>query len=253
MAILKTVGTITGLAGQMLNQKDTLRDLKAAQANLKGVQDQGVTSTLTPEMKDAMTLAMKNYTSAQQRSAYGFSPAESAAYKSAIDRNQTQQITAAGEAGGGQMAGYVGALSSANKADNFLDMMSKNATLKLQKEQFASNQLNPVVQMAGGFQNTAENDRNRYDTLLTSAGKAVSDLRMQKAQNREEIYNTAGSAMYRKGQEQDDMKKQLGKAALSVFGGPLGSMASSAIPSGGNTQTPPFPTSNDAGFVTANS
>jgi hypothetical protein len=236
--VIKTAGQVIGIAGQMLNQRDTLRELKAAQANLKGVQDQGVTSTLTPEMKDAMTLAMKNYTSAQASSKYGFSTAESAAYKSAIDRNQTQQITAAGEAGGGQMAGYVGALSSANKADNFLDMMSKNATLKLQKEQFASNQLNPVMQMAGGFQNTAENDRNRYDTLLTSAGKAISDLRMQKAQNREEIYNTAGTAVYNRGAEYDENMNQVVKAGLNVFGGKLGSMADNMFSGGGDTQTP---------------
>jgi hypothetical protein len=251
--LLKTGGQVIGIAGQMLNQRDTLRDLKAAQANLKGVQDQGVTSTLTPEMKDAMTLAMKNYTSAQASSKYGFSTAESAAYKSAIDRNQTQQITAAGEAGGGQMAGYVGALSSANKADNFLDMMSKNATLKLQKEQFASNQLNPVMQMAGGFQNTAENDRNRYDTLLQSAGKAVSDLRMQKAQNREKIFNTAGTAVYSAGAEKEENMKQAAKVALSVFGGPLGAIAGNMIGGGGGgAQNPSFTTSNDAGFITPN-
>jgi hypothetical protein len=249
--LLKIGGQVIGIAGQVLNQKDTLRDLKAAQANLKDVQDQGVTSTLTPEMKDAMTLAMKNYTTAQASSKYGFSTAESAAYKSAIDRNQTQQITAAGEAGGGQMASYVGALSSANKADNFLDMMSKNATLKLQKEQFASSQLSPVMQMAGGFQNTAENDTNRYTNLLQSAGKAVSDLRMQKAQNREKIFNTAGTAVYNKGVEKEQNAKEAAKIALSVFGGPLGSMAGNMI-GGGGGGTPPFPTSNDAGFITAN-
>ena len=231
--LLKIGGKAVGLAGQMLNQRDTLRDLKSAQANLKDVQDQGVTSTLTPEMKDAMTLAMKNYTTAQASSKYGFSTAESAAYKSAIDRNQTQQITAAGEAGGGQMASYVGALSSANKADNFLDMMSKNATLKLQKEQFASNQLNPVMQMAGGFQNTAENDTNRYTNLLQSAGKAVSDLRMQKAQNREAIFNTAGTAIYNQGVEKEQNAKEAAKIGLSVFGGPLGSMAGNMIGGGG--------------------
>jgi hypothetical protein len=195
-------------------------------------------------MKDAMTLSMKNYTSAQERSKYGFAPEEAAAYKSAIDRNQTQQISAAGEAGGGQMASYVGALSSANKADNFLDMMSKDATLRFQKEQFASSQLNPVTQMAGGVQNVAENDINRYNTLLTSAGKAVSDLRMQKAANREGIYNTAGTAVYNKGVEKDENTKEAAKMALSVFGGGGGG--------GGGGGTPPFPTSNDAGFITAN-
>jgi hypothetical protein len=236
--LLKTGGQVIGLAGQMLNQRDTLRDLKAAQANLKGVQDQGVTSTLTPEMRDAMTLSMKNYTAAQERSKYGFAPEEAAAYKSAIDRNQTQQIAAAGEAGGGQMASYVGALSSANKADNFLDMMSKDATMKLQKEQFAANQLNPVIQMAGGIQDVAGSDRNRYDALLSSAGKAVSDLRMQKAANREGIYNTAGTAVYSKGAEKEENMKQAAKIAMSVFGGPAGAMASSAIPSGGGAQAP---------------
>jgi hypothetical protein len=120
------------------------------------------------------------------------------------------------------MASYVGALSSANKADNFLDMMSKDATMKLQKEQFAANQLNPVVQMAGGVQNVAENDINRYNTLLSSAGKAVSDLRMQKAANREGIYNTAGTAVYNKGVEKDENAKEAVKMALSVFGGNMG-------------------------------
>ena len=236
--LLKTGGQVIGLAGQMLNQKDTLRDLKAAQANLKGVQDQGVTSTLTPEMKDAMTLSMKNYTAAQERSKYGFAPEEAAAYKSAIDRNQTQQISAAGEAGGGQMASYVGALSSANKADNFLEMMSKDATLRLQKEQFASSQLSPVVGMAGGVQNVAENDINRYNTLLSSAGKAVSDLRMQKAGNRERIFNTAGTIAYNQGAEKEEKMKQAAKVAMSVFGGPAGALASNMIPSGSSTPTP---------------
>lgn len=191
--LLNAVGKGVGLIGQTKNQKDTLRDLKAAQDNLKDVQEKGVTSTLTPEMKDAMTLAMKEYTDAKSRSSYGYSAEEIAGYKGAIDRNQTQQITAAGEAGGGQMASYVGALSSANKADNILDMMSKNATLKLQKEQFAANQLSPVLGMAKSGQEVNELDTNRYTNLLKEAGQAVSDLRMQKAGNRERIFNTAGN------------------------------------------------------------
>jgi hypothetical protein len=245
--LLKAGGQIIGLAGQMLNQRDTLRDLKAAQANLKGVQNEGVTSTLTPEMRDAMTLSMKNYTAAQERSKYGFAPEEAAAYKSAIDRNQTQQIAAAGEAGGGQMASYVGALSSANKADNFLEMMSKDATMKLQKEQFAANQLNPVVQMAGGVQNVAENDINRYNTLLSSAGKAVSDLRMQKAANREGIYNTAGTAVYNKGVEKDENTKEAAKMALSVFGGNMGGGGGAQAPQIGSSQNTTYGSFSDYG------
>jgi hypothetical protein len=222
--LLKTAGTVAGIAGLVLNQRDTLRDLKAAQDNLKDVQEQGVTSTLTPEMKDAMTMAMKNYTAAQERSKYGFAPEEQAAYKSAIDRNQTQQITAAGEVGGGQMASYVGALSSANKADNLLDMMSKDATLRLQKEQFASSQLSPVVGMAGGVQNVAENDTNRYTNLLSAAGRAVSDLRMQKADNRERIFNTSGTALYNKGADKEERANQFGKMALNLLAPGSGSM-----------------------------
>jgi hypothetical protein len=210
--LLNAVGKSTGLIGQTKNQKDTLRDLKAAQDNLKGVQEQGVTSTLTPEMKEAMTLAMKEYTDAKSRSGYGFSPEETAAYKTAIDRNQTSQITAAGEAGGGQMASYVGALSSANKADNILDMMSKNATLKLQKEQFAANQLSPVIGMAKSGQEITELDTNRYTNLLASAGKAVSDLRMQKAGNRERIFNTAGNIFSSTGSDVAKGAEQYNKA-----------------------------------------
>lgn len=257
MAILKTLGTTTGLVGQVMNQRDTLRDLKAAQDNLKDVQDEGATSTLTPEMKEAMSLAMKEYNDAKTRSATGFSPQETAAYKAAIERNQTSQITAAGEAGGGQMASYVGAVASANKADNLLDMMSKDATLKLQKEQFAASTLSPVIGMSNAIQGVTENDTSRYTNLLREAGEAVSDLRMQKANNREEIFNTAGAAMYRKGQQHEDMAKEAGKVALSAFGGPAGAMAGNMIPSG-NTSVPQvgssqFPISNDAGFPTANS
>jgi hypothetical protein len=73
--------------------------------------------------------------------------------------------------------------------------MSKDATLKLQKEQFASSQLSPVMGMARETQGVMENDTNRYVNLLSSAGKAVSDLRTQKAQNRERIFNTGGTAI----------------------------------------------------------
>jgi hypothetical protein len=243
--LLKTAGTVAGIAGLVLNQRDTLRDLKAAQDNLKDVQDEGVTSTLTPEMKEAMNLAMKNYTSAEERSKYGFAPEERAAYRSAIDRNQTQQITAAGEAGGGQMSSYVGALASANKADNLLEMMSKDATLRLQKEQFASSQLSPVVGMAGGVQNVAENDINRYNTLLSSAGKAVSDLRMQKAGNRERIFNTSGTAMYNKGADKEERANQFGKLALNVLGGGMGNM----IGGGGDTSVPKIGTPDGYDFA----
>jgi hypothetical protein len=216
--LFNTVGAGVGLAGQMLNQKDTLRDLKAAQDNLKTTQQQGVTSTLTPEMKEAMTMAMKNYTSAQERSRYGFTPAESASFKSAIERNQTAQTTAAGEAGGGQMASYMGALGSANKADSLLDMMSKDATLKLQKEQFASSQLSPVMGMARETQGVMENDTNRYVNLLASAGKAVSDLRMQKAGNRERIFNTGGTAISNIGDALGGVLGQAGKAQMAEEG-----------------------------------
>jgi hypothetical protein len=92
--------------------------------------------------------------------------------------------------------------------------------------------------MAGGIQDVAGSDRNRYDALLSSAGKAVSDLRMQKAANREGIYNTAGTAVYSKGAEKEENMKQAAKIAMSVFGGPAGAMASSAIPSGGGAQAP---------------
>ena len=245
--LLKTSGTLAGIAGLVLNQRDTLRDLKAAQDNLKDVQDEGVTSTLTPEMKEAMNLAMKEYTDAKSRSTTGFSPAESAAYKTAIDRKQTQQITAAGEAGGGQMASYVGAVASANKADNLLDMMSKDATLRLQKEQFAASQLSPVIGISNATQNVAENDTNRYTNLLSAAGKAVSDLRMQKAYNRERIFNTSGTALYNKGAEKEERYNQFGKLALNVLGRGMGNMIGGG---GGGGGTPPFPTSNDAGFIT---
>jgi hypothetical protein len=186
-------------------------------------------------MKEAMTLAMKEYTDAKSRSGYGYSAEEMAAYKSAIDRTQTQQITAAGEAGGGQMASYAGALSSANKADNILDMMSKNATLKLQKEQFAVNQLNSMAGLSNATQGVAERDNDRYLTLLREAGMAISDLRMQEKANREKIFNTAGSAMYRKGQENEDFAMQAAKVAANVYAPGSGSL----IPdSGGNTQVP---------------
>jgi len=92
--------------------------------------------------------------------------------------------------------------------------------------------------MAGGFQNTAENDTNRYTNLLQSAGKAVSDLRMQKAQNREKIFNTAGTAVYNKGVEKEQNVKEAAKIALSIFGGPLGAMAGNMIGGGGGAQTP---------------
>jgi len=224
--LLKTAGTAAGIAGIVLNQRDTLRDLKAAQDNLKDVQDEGVTSTLTPEMKEAMSLAMKEYTDAKTRSASGFSPQEEAAYKTAIDRNQTSQITAAGEAGGGQLASYVGALASTNKADNLLDMMSKDATLKLQKEQFAANQLSPVIGMSNAIQNVNENDTDRYTNLLKEAGAAVSDLRMQKADNRERIFNTTGTAIYNKGADKEQRMNQFGKILLSTLGGGAGGVAS---------------------------
>jgi len=248
--VLKTAGTVAGIAGIVLNQRDTLRDLKAAQDNLKDVQDEGVTSTLTPEMKEAMSLAMKEYTDAKTRSATGFSPQEEAAYKSAIERNQTSQITAAGEAGGGQMASYVGAVASANKADNLLDMMSKNATLKLQKEQFAASQLSPVIGMSNAVQGVAENDTDRYTNLLREAGNAVSDLRMQKADNRERIYNTTGTALYNKGADKEQRMNQFGKLLLNTVGGGAGAGGNTAVPQIGSSQ---FPISNDAGFPTANS
>lgn len=247
--VLKTAGTVAGIAGIVLNQRDTLRDLKAAQDNLKDVQDEGVTSTLTPEMKEAMSLAMKEYTDAKTRSATGFSPQEEAAYKSAIERNQTSQITAAGEAGGGQMASYVGAVASANKADNLLDMMSKNATLKLQKEQFAASQLSPVIGMSNAVQGVAENDTDRYTNLLREAGNAVSDLRMQKADNRERIYNTTGTALYNKGADKEQRMNQFGKLLLNTVGGGAGAVGNTAVPQIGSSQ---FPISNDAGFATGN-
>lgn len=235
--LLKTTGQAAGIAGMMLNQRDTLRDLKAAQENLADTKEQGVTSTLTPEMKEAMTMAMKNYNEAKAESNYGFSPEQSAAYKAAINRNQTNQITSAGEAGGGQMAGYVGAVASANKADNLLEMMSKDATVRLQKEQFASGQLSPVVGMSNAIQNVNENDTDRYTNLLREAGNAVSDLRMQKAGNRERIFNASGTVLYNKGAEKQQKIEQVGKAALNIFGGPIGSMAGSMMPSS-NTQVP---------------
>lgn len=215
--VLKTVGTAAGIAGMMLNQRDTLRDLKAAQENLADTKEQGVTSTLTPEMKEAMTMAMKNYNEAKEESNYGFSPEQSAAYKAAINRNQTNQITSAGEAGGGQMAGYVGAVASANKADDLLDMMSKDATVRLQKEQFASGQLSPVVGMSNAIQNVNENDTDRYTNLLIEAGNAVSDLRMQKAGNRERIFNASGTALYNKGADKEQRMNQFGEVMLNMF------------------------------------
>jgi hypothetical protein len=118
----------------------------------------------------------------------------------------------------------MGALGSANKADSLLDMMSKDATLKLQKEQFASSQLNPVMGMARETQGVMENDTNRYVNLLSSAGKAVSDLRMQKAQNRERIFNTAGNIFSSTGSDVAKGAEQYNKAQ-SASGSNAGSYA----------------------------
>jgi hypothetical protein len=222
--MLKTAGQVAGIAGQVLNQRQTIRDLKAAQENLSQIQGDGATSTLTPEMKSAMEMALKNYTQAKQSSQFGFTPEQSAAYKAAIERGQTGQITAASEAGGGQMASYVGAVASANKADNLLDMMSKDAALRLQKEQFAASQLNPVMSMSNATQGVMENDTNRYTNLLREAGMAVSNLRMQKADNREKIFNTAGTALYNKGQAHDEKMAQFGKVFMNMAAPGLGNL-----------------------------
>lgn len=202
------VGNTIGIIGQRKNQKQTLRDLKAAEDNLKSVQGQGVSSTLTPEMQEAMNTALKNYAASLESAKTGFDTAQTAAYKSNINRNQTAQIQAAGEAGGGQMAGYVGAVASANKADNLLDMMSKDATLKLQKEQFAASQLNPVIGMSKGVQDVKETDTDRYNQLLREAGRAVSDLRMQRNTDRQGMYNSVGSTV-----------KEVGNTVGNILGG----------------------------------
>ena len=197
---LKAVGGGIAMIGQIKNQRETVRELKEAQENLKGIQSKGVESTLTPEMSNAMSMALKNYSDSQERAKYGFDAAQTAAYRSGIERQQTSQLTAAQEAGGGQMASYMGAVGSANKADNLLDMMSKDAAVRMQKEQFASTQLNPVIGMSQSIQNVRESDVDRYNQLLREAGKAVSDLRMQKKEGRAQIFNTAGGIVYEAGQ-----------------------------------------------------
>lgn len=189
---LKYGGQLGGVAGDTHNLIETNRYLKKAQKNLEGVQEQGATSTLTPELQEAMRLAISEYSEAKERAKYGFTESQQNAFNQSLNKAQSNSIIAAGEAGGGQAARYMGAIGANNRTESLLDLMSKNATLKMQKEQVASSALNPVISTASAVQDVNDNDITRYDKLLREAGKAVSDLRLQRRGDRTSVYNSVG-------------------------------------------------------------
>jgi hypothetical protein len=207
-AAIAAAPTIVKSVGNLLNQRDTKGYLKDAEKNLQDVQKQGVTSTLTPELQESMRLAMKQYQEANDRAKFGFSAPEKSAFINDVNRVQTGQLATASEAGGGQAARYMSAVGANNKSESLLDLMSKDATIRLQKQQQAQSAFSPVAATSGAIQNVKDADVTRYNTLLSSAGKAISDLRKQKAENRNTIFSDAADGL-----------GNVGKTLLSGMGG----------------------------------
>jgi hypothetical protein len=215
---LTLAGNVTQLYGQLQGIKATNRDLAAAEANLSDIRIKGTSAAISPEMSAAYQEALKNYADAKKNATFGLSPEQRAAAEFGIERQQTGQKQAALNAGGSQMSRYMNAVLGNQGSENILDLAAKDAALKLQKEQFASTQLSPVTSMATGIS-------DRYTDLLREAGRAVSDLRMQKRENVQGAYTMAGNQMQQAGQKLD---KDASKFAMGL--GKDGSFSS--IPAG---------------------
>lgn len=227
---LSQAGVGVQLVGQGINYRRTMKDLASAEENLKAIQSRGVTSTLTPEMQNAMMEAMRSYNKAKQDAMFGLTSEQTSAAMEGINRAETGQIQAARDAGGGQMARFINAATGSNKSANLLNLASQDAALKMQKEQFAASQLNPVLSAAGQIQATAERDTDRYQNLLREAGKAISDLRMQRNENTQAMFNTVGLHLQKEGDKLD-------QAAFAMLGANTGGTGGGGVSGGVKTPT----------------
>jgi len=212
MGVFKFIGRTLPLVGQLRNQKDIKQDLMSAENNLLLTKKRGVDDTASDELKNSYKMALDQYNARQEAAKTGYSQEELANAKNDINKTQTAQLIAGREAGGGQMSKYMGAVLSANKGDSLLSLAAADAAMKLQKQREADNQLNNVQSGALGLQTQKNFDLGNYRTDLTAAGKAISDLRMQKMLNRQGIYNTAGNEL----EEIDAENAQKAKDALAL-------------------------------------
>jgi hypothetical protein len=207
MGAFKLIGRALPLLGQIQNQQDIKKDLKSAEDNLLLTKERGVDDTAGDELKNSYKMALDQYKARQEAAKSGYSSEELANARNDINKTQTSQMIAGREAGGGQMSKYLGAVLSANKGDSLLSLAASDAALKLQKQTQADSQLGNVQSGALGLQTQKNFDLGNYRSDLSAAGKAISDLRMQKMTNRQGIYNTAGNELEEIDAEKTQSKK----------------------------------------------
>lgn len=199
-SLLGYAGDRASLRATTDNQADINSDLEKANAMV------GKEAQLRPELSESIAEARKLYQEGRIRAETGFDPAQKAAFESDISSQIKGDRMAAMEAGGGQAGNYIGAVLNNRKANTLLDFASKDAGLKLEKQNALAPLYNNIQQNA----NTVQNQQNLYDQALA---KSISDLKLNKYMLREDVGQKKSAIFNKMGSTLGDAMKSFGSGS----------------------------------------
>lgn len=203
-----------GLTYQVAQSVDKKHKAKKglAELNKTPIQEVGV----SPELQSA-------YTGAQDRSKYGFSPTETAAFNQNLSRAQNTQFQQAKDVGGGQMAGTLNRMGNVETFGALNQFASKGAGLQLQKIEYAD-QLGSQIQ---AIKDKKVEDARAYRIMLEQQYGGA------KRQQQENMNNAVGSATAIGAQVAQSYQTQKNYDAQTAGNKTVDGYATPAIQSGG--------------------